>query len=254
MSAAEPPTSVDPSQTLVESSESSTMPLFPSMTMDSANKIGTFVSQIANMTDVDPKLAGSASVSEQPLNRMVRRALPGKMAHQQARTTAELAGEPFQDRNSVSNEESNTSNTVLSEDRPIPSRHSRIPSTGNRATVMDVAQVLSAQSSVSESASESRPSMPLATNQPRNLVPPTVQGEKRKSSQEKYSAIMLPSLEEETTPTVSPVATLSHHAGTYIHQQKSVDEVFRNPGILDELNNSGKGVISCTGVSFIRSF
>jgi hypothetical protein len=239
----------------MELSESSTMSLLstkPLTMVGNVNKVETPVSQIANMTDVDPKLAGSASVFEQPL---IRGALPGMMAHQQVRTTVEPASEPFQDRNLVSNEESNTSDAVPSGDRHMPSRHSRVPNTGNSVIGTDISQVLNTPSSDPESANQSlpRPSMPLAANQNRNLIPPTVQGEKRKSSQEKYSAIMLPSLKEETTPTASPVATLSH-TRTDSSQQKSVEEVFGNPGILVKLHNDGKGDLLCNRVSFISSF
>jgi len=48
-----------------------------------------------------------------------------------------------------------------------------------------------------------------AIPRPRHITPPNAQAEKRKSSYEKYSAIILPSLPEEKTPAPSPSGTLS---------------------------------------------
>lgn len=109
-----------------------------------------------------------------------------------------------------------------------PIRHSRIPSTGNRATVMDVAQVLQEQFS-----SDSAPTTPKVEEPPveevpeaiprldvkslvsswgtGNSLPSPVSAEKRKSSYEKYSAFVLPPLVEEKTPVSSPANTLSRH-------------------------------------------
>lgn len=109
-----------------------------------------------------------------------------------------------------------------------PGRHTRIPSTGNRATVMDVAQVWSEQHALSPTGSTSAhlqygsilqdesPEMieKLTEAIPRSrlITQPNTQAEKRKSSYEKYSAIILPSLPEEKTPAPSPAATLSQSA------------------------------------------
>jgi hypothetical protein len=51
-----------------------------------------------------------------------------------------------------------------------------------------------------------------ALPQRRHMTPPNVQAEKRKSSYEKYSAVILPSLPEEKTPASSPMVTLSRSA------------------------------------------
>lgn len=121
------------------------------------------------------------------------------------------------------------------EDRPdrspttplSPGRHARIPSTGNRATVMDVAQSWSehhargpsetADVRLSDnedtSSDDERPEdlekLAEAMPRPRATSPPSNQSEKRRSNYEKYSAIILPSLPEEKTPAPSPAVTLS---------------------------------------------
>jgi hypothetical protein len=111
-----------------------------------------------------------------------------------------------------------------------PVRHSRIPSTGNRATVMDVAHALNDPEHVLEVvASSSQPvMMTLPKHIPpfeddittsndqavsippaRHTMPSAVQSERRKSNYERYSAVMLPPLLEENSPAPSPAATLS---------------------------------------------
>lgn len=119
-----------------------------------------------------------------------------------------------------------------------PVRHTRIPSTGNRATVMDVAQALQAHEEHSKKTPEEEVSM-----QPEATVPSSAVGsdvgavrpavkamianwgpqaneevssppmEKRKSSYEKYSAFTMPPLFEEKTPVQSPAGTLSRDVG-----------------------------------------
>ncbi|KAF7967474.1 hypothetical protein HWV62_34123 [Athelia sp. TMB] len=106
-----------------------------------------------------------------------------------------------------------------------PGRHPRIPSTGNRATVMDVAQSLNdalvvpakTNTSPDESSEDEIPEVPetLAevSARPRNLVSSPGQGEKRRSSYDRFSAIMLPTLREEKTPAPSPAVTLTRTQG-----------------------------------------
>ena len=96
---------------------------------------------------------------------------------------------------------------------PSPSKHTRIPSTGNRPTVMQVAQdflnpptnELHADPIISEPEPVKPPESPL---KPRTTLS-QMQAEKRKSSYEKYSAMVLPPLKEEATPTPSPAGTLT---------------------------------------------
>lgn len=127
-----------------------------------------------------------------------------------------------------------TSRSHIRDEEPASSpitRHARIPSTGNRATVMDVAQALNDSSAhVPETIISPSSSLRMnpfeqinppahdtestkSTARPRHIIPSNAQAEKRKSSFEKYSAIMLPPLKEEITPVPSPAGTLSRHAG-----------------------------------------
>ena len=114
-----------------------------------------------------------------------------------------------------------------------PIKHARIPSTGNRATVMDVAQALSEHeekfrkgteddalvaSSVVEQVAETSETAPkldvksMVSNWGAgngNATPTS--SDKRKSSYEKYSAFVMPPLVEEKTPAASPANTLARH-------------------------------------------
>lgn len=120
---------------------------------------------------------------------------------------------------------------------PSPSRHARIPSTGSRATVMDVAHALQEQQARETTTSPGLADIPkvevTAVGSPqadenegvdevspinvksvrsqweRTVTPSAVQAERRRSSYEKYSSIMMPPLKEEKTPTPSPAGTLS---------------------------------------------
>lgn len=100
---------------------------------------------------------------------------------------------------------------------PSPRRHSRIPSTGSRITVMEVSQSLN-DVAMSQNPSESctSPIIINSVHEPDSPVEITsrttlsqIQAEKRKSSYEKYSAIILPPLKEEATPTQTPLGTLT---------------------------------------------
>jgi hypothetical protein len=106
----------------------------------------------------------------------------------------------------------------------MPVRHTRIPSSGNRATVMDIAQALNNQSPptspgrmerveptdeiLNRDASSSWESVKPAVVDYRNMASPAGQAEKRKSSYEKYSAIIMPPLKEEKTPVSTPSGSL----------------------------------------------
>jgi len=118
-----------------------------------------------------------------------------------------------------SSTEKHTSPTTTKERSNQPSspvKHSRIPSTGNRPTVMEVAQALN---SLPNDKQEVQPSNIPATTMQDILISPTpvsgpkvslsqAQAEKRRSNYERYSAIILPSLPEEATPVSSPAGTL----------------------------------------------
>jgi hypothetical protein len=232
------------------------MPLLsskPLMTTKNPTKVGTVASHVVGTVVVEPRLAGSVDIFDQPTNHIARRALSNMVPPEQTGTTAKILDESPQDKNFISTgEESQPSNVGLTAERhrvPMPSKHSRIPSTGNRATVMDVAQVLYAHSPEPEPSSEVN-SMPAAANQLRNLIPSAVQMEKRKSNQEKYSAMMLPSLKEEPTPTTSPAGTISH-AISDIRQQKLANKALGERDLV-KLNDIGKVDASFMGVCFYR--
>jgi hypothetical protein len=110
----------------------------------------------------------------------------------------------------------------------LPVRHGRIPSSGNRATVMDIAQAFHSQSppmspgwiehraelsggEISQADIVITPpeAVPLSAVNYRNSAMTAAQAEKRKSNYEKYSAIMMPPLKEERTPAPTPSASLS---------------------------------------------
>ncbi|KAF9565525.1 hypothetical protein CPC08DRAFT_815295 [Agrocybe pediades] len=112
----------------------------------------------------------------------------------------------------------------------VKPKHVRIPSTGNRPTVMEVAQAL-LENPINEVSS------PISNEEEEvDDVPPPVeflakprhtlsqlQAEKRRSSYERYSAIILPPLKEEATPTPSPAGTLSRTQPLELNRTASED-------------------------------
>ena len=95
-----------------------------------------------------------------------------------------------------------------------PFKHVWIPSTGTRLTAMEVAQALSespreeGKQDLSSASPATGPEAVTSASRPRLSPLPQIQAEKRRSNYEKYSAITLPPLKEEATPTPSPVGTL----------------------------------------------
>lgn len=105
---------------------------------------------------------------------------------------------------------------------PSTTRHTRIPSTGNRALVMEVAQALSEAAQHQGKEREEKEekmavSTPVPVPIPARQVPSTAlvgqATEKRKSSYERYSAIAMPPLAEERTPAATPAHTFSRSVG-----------------------------------------
>lgn len=126
------------------------------------------------------------------------------------------------------------------------SKHSRIPSSGKRATVMDVAQALHEQSSKQglDTVDEIRTnSNPPAIPKPRPALPFAANGEKRKSSYEKYSSIILPPLKEETTPVPSPAGTLSRAPGDTQRQTLESGHLPSNPPTNTSYVHSGTQIL-----------
>ncbi|TFK26480.1 hypothetical protein FA15DRAFT_667361 [Coprinopsis marcescibilis] len=95
-----------------------------------------------------------------------------------------------------------------------PTRHTRIPSSGNRATVMEVAQALHdhAKSDTSTApqtdVEETQVEEPVVQPRP-PVIPVQSNAEKRKSSYDRFSIATLPPLKEEATPAPSPANTLT---------------------------------------------
>ena len=119
-----------------------------------------------------------------------------------------------------------------------PTRHARIPSTGNRPTVMDVAQTFHDTPPTSPSISiikttpfSAPPASPVSFRpaftdehdddvrtaadpggwgeDERTITPAVLKAERRRSTMEKYSNFVLPVVEEEKTPVSTPASTLN---------------------------------------------
>ncbi|KAL0575053.1 hypothetical protein V5O48_006898 [Marasmius crinis-equi] len=120
-----------------------------------------------------------------------------------------------------------------------PARHSRIPSTGNRATVMDIANAFDQENDIQATASpveiespvepvkmEPAPEViPESEDESQRLpTPATSQLERRRSTFEKYSVPPLPPLKEVPTPISSPAGTLARPA----EARKQAQELFNN--------------------------
>ncbi|KAG9094921.1 hypothetical protein FRC06_010332 [Ceratobasidium sp. 370] len=89
-----------------------------------------------------------------------------------------------------------------------PGRHARTPSTGNRATVMEVAQAMMEKQEelvVDERVVVSKPRL--------SPGPPSPSTERRRSSFERYSGMTMPTLKEEKTPVPTPAGTISKRTG-----------------------------------------
>ncbi|KAI5123911.1 hypothetical protein M0805_005727 [Coniferiporia weirii] len=105
---------------------------------------------------------------------------------------------------------------------PSPGRHSRIPSTGSRPTVMDVAQAFNTggatsppptslsfpRSPISPSYEDRDPGRWGEAESERTITPAIIKAERRRSNYEKYASFTLPVLPEEKTPASSPAGTL----------------------------------------------
>jgi hypothetical protein len=165
-----------------------------------------------------------------PESNGIRRPLPG-MVPVQAPTEPLVVKEAKVEPSAVEDEAEPIPESVPvpAKSPPSPMRHSRIPSTGSRATVMDVAQVfqeearrspeISAPGSPTAERSRSpvmirqasqpeAPDIAGAQGQSAPKVPPPPAMERRRSSYDKYSAFTLPPLREERTPVSSPAGTL----------------------------------------------
>lgn len=111
---------------------------------------------------------------------------------------------------------------------PSPGRHARIPSTGSRPTVMEVAQAFSGKASelekplvkAGETGVGTKTSVQAtnvseqsaAKDWERTVTPAAIKAERRRSNYDKYSNFTLPALKEEKTPVPSPAGTLTKAA------------------------------------------
>lgn len=129
---------------------------------------------------------------------------------------------------------------------PSPRRHSRIPSTGSRITVMEVSQSLN-EVALSQDLLEpctspingaQEPVSPVEITSNSRTTLSQIQAEKRKSSYEKYSAIILPPLKEEATPTQTPVGTLTR---TNVNQRRPSIKVESQGDLNNEPSNDSIG-------------
>ncbi|KAG6333692.1 hypothetical protein ID866_5399 [Astraeus odoratus] len=103
-----------------------------------------------------------------------------------------------------------------------PTRSARIPTTGNRALVMDVAQALNdAHQDPALSRPPPSPNLGMVSGlgHGSGTVPLM---ERRKSSYERYSAIAMPTLKEERTPLPTPAHTLSKATEKEIAQENNL--------------------------------
>ncbi|KAI3618752.1 gelsolin repeat [Moniliophthora roreri] len=129
--------------------------------------------------------------------------------------------------------------------RPItPVRHTRIPSTGNRATVMDIAQAFDQESvqapkTESPTQEEQQPTMEVTSpisssadeSSRQSVFPVTL--ERRRSVFEKFSAPSLPPLKEESTPISSPAATLARPDPEDDKARQPLKDIFNNDAAQD---------------------
>ncbi|KAJ3883602.1 hypothetical protein F5051DRAFT_391138 [Lentinula edodes] len=185
-----------------------------------------------------------------------RRALPGLAATPTIVPSKLPSGppspvKPFSIPRTESSEKSPVSPGLVSKypfepTRPTtPTRHSRIPSTGNRATVMDVAQIftepqkqMEPEKASPEVIEEPASLPPLNPNFRQNINPPALSERRRSSYQEKYSAIVLPPLHEEVTPTPTPVSTVARGSSPAVEHTipTSIDQVLQ--GTLNQIERT----------------
>ena len=170
----------------------------------------------------------------------------------------------------------------LDEPPTTPSRHSRIPSTGQRATVMDVAQALQQHeqhireaSWTPEPASEPEPEpQEIPSRQetlsgddgvddtPRTDVKATIAGwgrnfgpggqqtDRRRSSYDRFSVPTLPPLVEVKTPTATPHGSLSRG---FIQTEQSVSKIQELNQVFQDSVSAGTNPVATVEVELPQS-
>ncbi|KAF9447197.1 hypothetical protein P691DRAFT_776317 [Macrolepiota fuliginosa MF-IS2] len=133
---------------------------------------------------------------------------------------------------------------------PSSPKHTRIPSTGSRALVMDVAQALN-EYNASLPSESSKPQeevkSPIVettvelTARPRHTVPPSL--ERRRSSYDRFSAVsVMPPLKEEATPNGTPFGTLTRTPDTH-SREVTLNTQVATEGKLRDGGGKGKDVV-----------
>ncbi|KAF5317005.1 hypothetical protein D9611_003938 [Ephemerocybe angulata] len=201
----------------------------------SDSKIGRLAEQWKGAGPITPKVvspspSSSAETRQEPKQYAgIRHALPGmakepRKADAVPRSTTPKGPEPFGRLPPINVASSPPSDYKPYHTPPSPGLQPRIPSTGSRATVMEVAQAL-VEHAVAENASvvptiaSPRPAEERAVaEKPEQLRSPTLRHnftpasvEKRKSSYDSFAT--LPPLKEEATPAPSPANTLTRSIG-----------------------------------------
>ncbi|KAF6760294.1 hypothetical protein DFP72DRAFT_1063353 [Ephemerocybe angulata] len=201
----------------------------------SDSKIGRLAEQWKGAGPITPKVvspspSSSAEARREPKQYAgIRHALPGmakepRKADAVPRSTTPKGPEPFGRLPPINVANSPPSDYKPYHTPPSPGLQPRIPSTGSRATVMEVAQALvehavAENASVVPSIASPRPAEErAAAEKPEQLRSPTLRHnftpasvEKRKSSYDSFAT--LPPLKEEATPAPSPANTLTRSIG-----------------------------------------
>lgn len=126
---------------------------------------------------------------------------------------------------------------------PSSPKHKRIPSTGNRALVMDVAQALNDYNANLDSESinpqeEIKSTVVEMTPEPTIKVATPSVLEKRRSSYDRFSLVsVMPPLKEEVTPSGTPFGTLTRTSDSLLSSIRSEKEV---PAVEGKSPRTGK--------------
>ncbi|KXN85318.1 Gelsolin [Leucoagaricus sp. SymC.cos] len=152
-------------------------------------------------------------------NILIRRALPGMDNLDSLRTPSVAPNSKSPSPESTLQASSQTKSSSPSKSNRLPRspsspKHTRIPSTGNRALVMDVAQAFNEYNAnasnepISRQEVMSPPAEPVPEPAPKPRVAPSL--ERRRSSYDRFSVVsVMPPLKEEATPHGTPYGTLT---------------------------------------------
>ncbi|KIL68846.1 hypothetical protein M378DRAFT_8282 [Amanita muscaria Koide BX008] len=162
---------------------------------------------------VSPASPPTALQNENKRAAHLGRALPGMAPRHNTMEPAAVLSRPKSSSSMPRNREGATGQPAN-----VAVRHARSPSTERRPTVMDVALALSQQAEIQSGplhVQEGKDQNFAATQ----IITHEMKGERRKSTLNKYTSIVLPSVKEEGTPSSTPNSTLSRHT----HPSNNVD-------------------------------